>query len=237
LMIVYRLFWDDFSSWYLEAVKPDYQKPIDSATQNATVAFFDELMKLIHPFMPFITEEIWQLLSERKDDESIMLCKQADGEKVSASKLKSFDLAKQIISSVRTIRKEKNIPMKDGVDLLFTGDTKSVNFDKVISRLARLNEFSYTEAKPEGAMSFIAGTGEFFIPVGDMLDVGAEIVRIKSDLEYQKGFLNSVMKKLGNERFVNNAPGKVVEIERRKLADAELKIEVLEKSLKDLEKK
>jgi len=236
LMIVYRLFWDDFSSWYLEAVKPDYQKAVDSKTLSSTIAYFDELMKLIHPFMPFITEEIWQLLSERKPDESIMLSKQADKGSISGSKLKSFDLARQIISSVRTIRKEKNIPMRDEVDLLYTGDTMAGEYAKIIARLARLNQFSYTEIKPEGAMSFIAGTGEFFVPLGDMLDVEAELERIKTDLKYQKGFLKSVMGKLSNERFVNNAPEKVVEMERKKLADAELKIEVLEKSLKDLEK-
>ena len=236
LMIVYRLFWDDFSSWYLEAVKPDYQKPIDSNTLNVTVAYFDKLMTLIHPFMPFITEEIWQLLYERKADESIMLRKQAESGKISDSKLFSFDLAKQIISSVRTIRKEKNIPMKDGIDLLYTGSTTEGEYAQIIARLGRLNQFSYTESKPEGAMSFIAGTGEFFIPVGDMLDVEAEIARIKTDIKYQKGFRKSVVAKLGNDRFVNNAPEKVVEIERKKLADAELKIEVLELSLKDLEK-
>lgn len=236
LMIVYRLFWDDFSSWYLEAVKPDYQKPIDPLTIKATITFFDGLMKLIHPFMPFITEEIWQLLSERDADESIMLKRQAEKGKVSGSRLKSFDTAKQIISSVRSIRKEKNIPMKEAVDLFYMGSTASIKYESIISRLARLNQFTLTQEKPEEAMSFIAGTSEFFIPVGDMLDVEAEIERVKADLNYQRGFLKSVMGKLGNERFVNNAPEKVVEMERNKLADAELKIDVLEKSLKDLEK-
>ena len=236
LMIVYRLFWDDFSSWFLETVKPDYQKPIDSKTLNSTLDFFDRLMRLIHPFMPFITEEIWQVIEERSDSDTIMLTSQTGQSSFDRKSLKEFDLVRQVVGSVRTIRKEKNIPMKDGVKLLYKGPAVSEKYASVISRLGKLDEFALTDNKPEGAMSFMAGTTEFFVPVGELLDVDAEIERINADLEYQKGFLNSVMKKLSNERFVNNAPEQVVANERKKQADAEAKIAVLEKSLSDLKK-
>lgn len=236
LMIVYRLFWDDFSSWYLEAVKPDYQKPIDKKTLDSTIDFFDRLMRLIHPFMPFITEEIWQLLLERKGDESIMLERQPEEGIISSLILKDFDIAKQLIGSVRTVRKDKNIPNREDVELLTTGKSEMTEFSSVIKRLGHIGSFSYTDEKPEGAVSFIVGTTEYFIPVGEKLDVEAEIEKIKADLDYQKGFLNAIMKKLGNDSFVNNAPGKVVEMERKKQSDAETKIMVLEKRLEELSK-
>ncbi len=236
LMIVYRLFWDDFSSWYLEAVKPDYQSPIDNKTLDSTIDFFDRLMRLIHPFMPFITEEIWQLLLERKGDESIMLVRQPSEGNISSLILKDFDIAKQLIGSVRTVRKDKNIPNREDVELLSTGKSEMTEFSSVIKRLGYISSFSYVDEKPEGAVSFIVGTTEYFIPVGEKLDVEAEIEKIKADLNYQKGFLNTIMKKLGNESFVNNAPGKVVEMERKKQSDAETKIMVLEKRLEELSK-
>ena len=236
LMLVYRLFWDDFSSWYLEAVKPDYLKPIDNKTLKATIAYFDEMMKLIHPFMPFITEEIWQLLDNRDKEDTIMLEHQLKEGAFDSGSLKEFDIARQIVSSVRTIRKEKNILSRDQLVLLYTGSPVLKRYSKMVSRLAKLEKFDMVETKPEGAMSFIAGTTEFYIPVGELLDVESEIEKIKADLEYQKGFLNSVTKKLNNERFVKNAPVKVVDMEKKKQSDAEIKITVLEKRLKDLQK-
>jgi valyl-tRNA synthetase len=234
LMIVYRLFWDDFSSWYLEAVKPDYQKPIDRKTLDATIDYFDKLIRLIHPFMPFITEEIWQLLKERKADESIMLVSQPEGKSISPVKLKDFDIAKQLIGSVRTVRKEKNIPNREDIELLFTGKSELPEFSSVIKRLGHISSFRYVDSKPEGAVSFIVGTTEFFIPVGEKMDIGAEIEKVKADLDYQRGFLNTIMKKLGNRNFVDNAPEKVVGMERKKQSDAETKIKVLEKRLEEL---
>ncbi len=236
LMIVYRLFWDDFSSWYLEAVKPDYQSPIDKKTLDKTIDYFDRLLRLIHPFMPFITEEIWHLITERKADESIMLVKQPDEKSISAGVLKDFDLAKQLIGSVRTVRKERNIPQREDIELLYTVKSNMPEFLSVIMRLGHINSFNYADSKPEGAVSFIVGTTEYFIPVGEKLDIEAEIGKIKSDLDYQKGFLNSIMKKLSNQSFVNNAPEKVVGMEQKKQLDAETKIEVLEKRLKELSK-
>lgn len=234
LMIVYRLFWDDFSSWYLEAVKPDYQRPVDRKTLDATIDFFDSLLRLIHPFMPFITEEIWQLIIERKADESIMLVSQPKGKSISTQILRDFDIAKQLIGYVRTVRKEKNIPNREDVELLFTGKSEMPEFSGVIKRLGHIISFNYVDSKPEGAVSFIVGTTEFFIPVGEKMDIGAEIEKVKSDLDYQRGFLNTIMKKLGNQNFVNNAPEKVVGMERKKQADAETKIKVLEKRLEEL---
>lgn len=234
LMIVYRLFWDDFSSWYLEAVKPDYQSPIDKKTLDATIDYFDRLLRLIHPFMPFITEEIWHLIIERKADESIMLAKQPEEKSISAGVLKDFDIAKQLTGSVRTVRKEKNIPQREGIELLYTVKSDMPEFSSVIKRLGHISSFNYAGSKPEGAVSFIVGTTEYFIPVGEKMDIEAEIEKIKTDLDYQRGFLNSIMKKLSNHNFVNNAPEKVVEMERKKQFDAETKIKVLEKRLEEL---
>ena len=236
LMIVYRLFWEDFSSWYLEAVKPDYQKPIDTRTLEKSIFYFDEMMKLIHPFMPFITEEIWQLLTRRGEEESIMLEKQPAQDVYNSASLKEFDIARQIISSVRTVRSEKNIPSRDKLTLLYTGKPALKSLTAVISRLANLDNFELVDAKPEGAMSFIAGTTGYYVPVGELMDVESEIKKIEADLVYQKGFLNSVMKKLSNESFVNNAPEKVVEMEKKKQSDAETKVAVLEKRLANLKK-
>jgi len=236
LMIVYRLFWDDFSSWYLEAVKPDYQRPIDKRTLDATINFFDRLVRLIHPFMPFITEEIWQLLQERKGSESIMLVRQPQVESISVATLKDFDIARQIIGSVRTVRKDKNIPNREDLELLYSGKEELPQFSSVIKRLGHITSFNYVEEKPEGAVSFIVGTTEYFVPVGEKLDIETEIEKIKTELNYQKGFLNTIMKKLDNKSFVDNAPEKVVAMERKKQSDAETKIKVLEKRLEELKK-
>ena len=235
LMIVYRLFWDDFSSWYLEAIKPDYQKPVDAATLASTIGFFERLMRLIHPFMPFITEEIWQILGERSDSDSIMISSMPKPAGYSGEVLQQFESAQQIISSVRSIRKDKGLAAREGVDLLYRGNQESIPFAAIIARLGRIDNLSRSADKPEGSVSFMAGATEFFVPLGDMMDVGEEIAKVKAELEYNEGFLKTVMKKLGNDSFVKNAPEKVVEMERRKQADAQNKIEILKAKLAELE--
>ncbi|HUS85820.1 MAG TPA: valine--tRNA ligase [Bacteroidales bacterium] len=236
LMIVYRLFWEDFSSWYLESVKPDYKKPVDIETQESTLSFFDKLLRIIHPFMPFITEEIWQLLTERDGSESIMVSRMPDEAKADKEVLKAFGQAKQIIGSIRTIRKEKGIPVIETLKLLVKGSEFKPDdkFKAVVSRLSRLENITLTDSKPEGAVSFIVGTTEFFIPTGQKLDLAAELEKLEQDLTYNRGFLKSVLAKLGNERFVSNAPSHVVDIEKKKKSDTELKISSLEARIEEL---
>jgi len=235
LMEVYTLFWNEFSSWYLEVVKPAYQQPIDKATYDATLAFFDKLLKVLHPLMPFITEEIWQLMEERKDGESIMIEAWPKAETYNESLTDRFEQVKEIISSIRNIRKEKNIAMKETLKLSIIADgSYDKSFDNVISKMANLSEMEFTNEKLEGAVSFIVKNAEFFVPLGDLIDMDAEISKIEEELKYTQGFLKSVMKKLGNERFVSGAPEAVVAKEKTKLADAESKIQALEERLKQL---
>ena len=237
LMSAYKLFWDDFSGWYLEIIKPEYQKHIDRATYDTTISFFDELLRIIHPFMPFITEEIWQLIETRKDGESIMVSSLPAGGKFNRDLLKRFDSVRETVSSVRAVRKDRNIPNKDTVSLLIKADKKDFNdeFLPVLIKLCNLSGITFTDNKPEGSVSFMVGTTEFFVPLDGKIDTDAEITRIRSELTYQKGFLSSVMKKLGNDRFVSNAPANIIEMERKKKSDAESKISSLEERLKELE--
>jgi len=236
-MTLYKLFWDEFSGWYLEIIKPDYEKPVDKTTYEATVKFFDTLLRLIHPFMPFITEEIWQLMIERKDGESLMISKMPLLKKHRKELLERFDTVRETVSAIRTVRKEKDLPNKEKVDLLIK--IKEEDFDNeflpVISKLCNLSGVSFVDSKQDGAVSFMIKTTEYFIPLGDKLDVEGELVKIREDLEYYRGFLNSVMKKLDNDRFVNNAPAAVLEMERKKKSDAESKIKSLEGRKKELE--
>jgi len=236
LMVVYKLFWDDFSGWYLEIIKPDYRKPVDAATYGASLDFFDKLVRLIHPFMPFITEEIWQMIENRKADQHLMVSGMPLAGKIDAGKLAGFERAKQLVTSIRATRKEKDIPLKEGIDLLVTTSTDSLleGLMPVVSRLANINSVVNTESKPEGAVNLIIGTYEYFIPVGDRMDVASEILKLESDLEYNRGFLKSVMAKLANDNFVRNAPSSVVDNERKKKADAELNIESLLKRIAEL---
>jgi valyl-tRNA synthetase len=238
LMIAYKLFWDEFSGWYLEIVKPVYKKPIDLQTYNSTLAVFDKLMHIIHPFMPFITEEIWQLLSERKEGESLMVSQMPDHRKQNKSLAERFDVVKETVSSVRTLRKAKELPSREKLELIIRsspGDYDS-HFLPVIIKMANLSKVSFTDKKPDGAASFIIKTTEFFIPIGAGLDIEAEIKRINEELAYSRGFLSSVMKKLENARFVQNAPSGVIEIEKKKKADAESKIKSLEERLKEMKR-
>lgn len=238
LMITYKLFWDEFSGWYLEIIKPEYQKPVDRITYDATVETFDKLLKVIHPFMPFITEEIWQLLMERKDGESIMVTRMPEAKKFNKNLISGFESIKETISAVRTIRKNKNIPNKEKLNLLIRSDKDSFGseFLPVINKLCNLSELSFVSEKQAGAVSFMVGTTEYFIPLTGDLDVESELIKIGDDLDYNRGFLVSILKKLENERFVQNAPSIVLDLERKKKSDAESKIKSLEERMKELKK-
>ncbi|MDA3779131.1 MAG: valine--tRNA ligase [Bacteroidales bacterium] len=235
LMLVYKLFWDEFSSWYLEMIKPKYLKPIDKKTFEQTIELFDSLLKILHPFMPFITEEIWHLIEKRNDGESIMIEKMPKADNYNQNIISSFEDVKETISAIRNIRKEKNIPQKENLKLYVKGNYKP-EFVTIIQKLGNITEIENTNEKIEGAVSFIIKSGEFYIPLGDLVNVDDEIAKMKEELNYTKGFLKSVKKKLSNDRFVNNAPEKVVKIERKKLMDAEEKIKVIEERIVSLEK-
>jgi valyl-tRNA synthetase len=212
--------------------------PIDRTTFDATVSVFDKLLKVIHPFMPFITEEIWQLIVERKKGESIMVTRMPEAKKFNKDLLTAFESASEIISAVRAVRKNKDIPNKEKLELLVRSEKESfdIEFLPVISKLCNLSEVSFVSGKKEGAASFMVKTTEYFIPLAGKLDVEGELVRLKEDLDYNRGFLVSVMKKLENERFVKNAPASVLELERKKKSDAESKIKSLEERMGELNK-
>jgi valyl-tRNA synthetase len=236
LMITYKLFWDEFSGWYLEIIKPEYQKPIDRITYEASVTLFEKLLKVIHPFMPFITEEIWHLLNDRKNGESIMVTMMPEAGNFDKDLVSRFEPVKETISAVRTVRKSKEIPNKEKLVLLIRADKESFGTDflPVISKLCNLSEISFISEKQDGAASFMVGTTEYFIPLGDKLDVEGEIAKIRAELEYHRIFLVGVMKKLENERFVQNAPENVLELEKKKKSDAESKIKSLEERMSEL---
>jgi valyl-tRNA synthetase len=238
LMSTYKLFWDEFSGWYLEIIKPEYQKPIDRKTYDSTITLFDSLMRLIHPFMPFITEEIWQLLLERKEGESIMVSLLPVEREFNKEFTDKFEQIKGVISGVRTVRKEKEIPTREKVELCILPGKEDFGSDffPVISKMCNLNGIDIVKDKPENAASFIIGTTGFFIPLEEKIDVEAELRKIDEELVYQKGFLAGVMKKLDNERFVQNAPASVIELERKKRSDAEERIQSLEERRRELNK-
>jgi valyl-tRNA synthetase len=236
LMAVYKLFWDEFSGWYLEIIKPEYEKPVDRVTYEATISFFDKLMRLIHPFMPFISEEIWQLLDERKGGESLMISRMPDTKKYSRDIITRFDTVKDTITAVRAVRKEKDLPNREKLSLFIRSSEADydMEFIPLIIKLCNLTDVRFVDKKPEGATSFITGTTEYYIPLEGKLDVKAELNKIREELKYYKGFLASVMKKLDNERFVANAPASVIDMERKKKSDAETRIKALEQALKSL---
>lgn len=237
LMAVYKLFWDEFSSWFLEMVKPAYQQPIDATTYAAVLEIFEKMLALLHPYMPFITEELWQLIRERAQGESLMVSPMPKAQAFDAQLIERFELMKETIAGVRTIRQEKNIPQKDKLKL-FVSSTESLgeNVESIIVKLAGLELLQYTTDKVDGAASFMVRSTEFFVPLEGFIDVEEEIAKLKTELEYTKGFLNSVAKKLSNERFVSGAPANVVDMERKKQADAEAKIQVIEERLAALSK-
>ncbi len=236
LMTVYKLFWDEFSAWYLEIVKPEYQKPIDKLTLDATLGFFDKLMHLLHPFTPFITEEIWQLLAERKQGESIMINRMPIAGKIDDKLIVSFENTKEAIAQVRNIRQEKGIANKEQLELYIKAENKeySKQFEPVLKKMANLSSLAHTTSKIEGSVSFMVKTDEYFVQLGGLLDVEAEKTKITEELKYQQGFLESVLKKLSNEKFVGSAPAQVVDNERKKQADAQAKITSLQERLKEL---
>ena len=238
LMEVYHLFWDEFSSWFLEMVKPAYGSPIDATTYNAVLEAFNHLLHLLHPFMPFITEELWQHLAERKEGESIMVSPQtiaapAEGD---AAILAQVELMKDVVAGVRAIRNTKNISPREALDLQVIGADPIAAYDCLITKMANVNGVAVVDAKSEGVSSFMVGTTEYAVPLGGLIDVEAELAKAEAELKHLEGFLNGVMKKLSNERFVNNAPAQVVELERKKQADAESKIATLKETIASLKK-
>lgn len=233
LMAIYRLFWDEFSSWYLEMVKPAYGEPVDKATYEATLNYFDTLLRLLHPFMPFITEELWQHLQERKPGDSIMYAQLPVAGEVNGGTLEAMAHAKEVIVGVRGVRAAKNISPREALVLNVIGAWDNA-LDAVVKKLGNLSEINPGTEKDAAAATFMVGTTEFNVPLTNNIDVDAELARLNKELDYYRGFLASVMKKLGNERFVNNAPEVVVAAERNKQKDAESKIATIEASIKAL---
>ena len=239
LMTVYRLFWDEFSSWYLEMIKPEYGKPIDTVTYEATLRFFNALLKMLHPFMPFITEELWQHLYDRKDGESIMrdeLRLPAPG-KDELKLMEDIEQVKAIVSGVRTVRNQKNIAPKVELELDAIGQNNYEVYNSVIIKMANLKAIEVVAEKPNDASGFMVGTDSFAVPVGDLIDVAAEIEKQEKELKHLEGFLAGIKKKLSNENFVANAPAAVIGRERKKQSDSEEKIAALKASLGELRKK
>ena len=235
LMAIYKLVWDDYSSWLLEIVKPAYQSPIDKTTYDAVIQIFEENLKLLHPFMPFLTEEVWQHIAERSPEEALVVAQWPTLQPVNEELIEGFNFASDVISGVRTIRKEKNIPMKEALELSVLNDGGiPKDWDVVIAKLTNVSNITYIEAALEGALTFRVKSNEYFVPIHGAIDVEAEIKKLEGELKYTKGFLASVRKKLSNERFVSNAPAQVIALERQKEADAIAKIETLEKSLASL---
>jgi len=235
LMLAYKLFWDEFSSWYLEIIKPAYQQPIDAKTYEMTLGYFDSLLRLLHPFMPFITEELWQALTERKPGESIMIAQMPQAKPENKELLNLFEFTKEIISGIRTIRLQKNIPNKEFLELNIVGNYNP-DLSPVVLKMGNISEIKRVNEKDPTASSFMVGTTEFAIPLGNNIDIETELKKQEEELNYLRGFLNSVMKKLSNEKFVANAKPEIVEVERKKQADTESKIKTLEESIAKLKK-
>ena len=233
LMGTYKLVWDDFCSWYLEMVKPNYGSPMDKVTYAKTIEQLEKILKLLHPFMPFLTEEIWHLIDDRKED--IIVADWPKSGTINEQLLADFENTTEVVAGIRTIRKEQNIANKEQLELLVIDNQKaSNNLTAIIAKLGNLSTIDTTTEKPNGAFSFMVKSNEYFIPLGDNIDVAAEIEKLQKELDYTKGFLKSVEGKLSNERFVNNAPEQVVVNEKNKMADAKAKIEILATKIKDL---
>ncbi len=230
LMAVYKLFWDEFSSWYLEMIKPGYQQPIDRKTYDEVLGFFDSLLRLLHPFMPFITEELWQALCERQPGESIMMVAMPEVKQYDTDLLDGLEVVKEIASNVRTIRTQKNIPNKDSLELQVLGEHNAF-YNPVILKMCNLASIDPVKEKASGAISFLVKTTEYAVPVGQMINVEEELAKLNEELIYQQGFLESVLNKLSNESFASKAPAKVIEMEKKKQADAESKIKSLQESI------
>jgi valyl-tRNA synthetase len=235
LLVAYRLFWDEFSGWLLEMVKPAYGDAIDECTLKAVKSIFERLMQMLHPFMPFLTEEIWQDIAERKEGESICVSEVKVAVEADEKLLARFELAKEVISAVRNVRKQKNLPNKDALTLkVIVDENYPAEYEAVIKKMANLTEVERVEEKDATAAAFIVKTTQYFVPLGGLIDVEAERQKMGEELTYLEGFLASVMKKLSNERFVSSAPEKVVANERAKKADAEAKIAAIKERLEQL---
>ena len=235
LMAIYKLVWDDFASWFLEMVKPEFGKPIDRKTYDAVIVAFENNLKLLHPFMPFLTEEIWQFIAERTPEEALIISKWPEATKYNTQLIKDFSMITEVVSGIRTIRKEKNISFKEGVELyVVNNDNATTDLDAVIKKLTNTATITYVSEKVEGA-SFRVKSNEYFVPVSvEDIDVEAETEKLNAELKRAEGFLFGITKKLSNERFVNNAPEKVLELERKKEADTLAKIETIKNSLASL---
>jgi valyl-tRNA synthetase len=236
LMTLYRLFWDEFSAWYLESIKPPYGKPIDAATQEKTNHFLDMLIRMLHPFMPFITEHVWQLMAPREEGESIMLCPAPSAGKADRVIISAFEDLKEAVSAIRNIRKEKSLPAREGLRLFVRDQNHSYDrrFESILVKLGILDHLEETTEKMEAAVSFRVNSAEFYVPLESAVDAGEELQKLQDELSYTRGFLKAVLAKLGNARFVENAPEQVVKKERKKKEDAEKKIQVLEERIRGL---
>ncbi|MCG2612409.1 valine--tRNA ligase [Flavobacterium sp. SM15] len=235
LMAIYKLVWDDFCSWFLEMIKPGYQQPIDRATFNKAIEMLEANLKLLHPFMPFLTEEIWQYIAERTPEQALIVSEWPKMTSANEKLIADFDFATDVISGIRTIRKDKNIPFKDTIELKVVNNEKaSVFFDSIIKKLGNVTNLEYVSEKVDGALSYRVKSNEYFIPITGNIDIDAEITKLTEELNYTKGFLKSVQAKLSNEKFVAGAPEKVIEMERKKEADALAKITTIEQSLAGL---
>ena len=235
LMATYKLVWDDFCSWYLEMIKPAYQQPIDSATFDKTIGILEDLLKLLHPFMPFLSEEIWQLITDRTPEEALVIASYPTQTNYDSKIISDFEFTTEVISGIRTIRKEKNIPFRDQIELkLINNEKTAVYFDPIITKLGNISSLEYIDGAVNGALTFRVKSNEYFVPIAGSINIEEEIEKLTAELEYTKGFLASVDKKLSNERFVAGAPEQVIAIEKKKQADALAKISTLEQSIASL---
>lgn len=236
LMSVYRLIWDDFCSWYLEMIKPSYQKPIDRQTLENTIDLFEKLMKVLHPFMPFLTEEVWHNLRQREEGKSIMIINMPEVRDYDSNLLERFAFARETVMAIRNLRNNKNIPPKQTLNLYISGqqDKTTGVFAPVVMKLANLEQLEFVREPVENALQVLVRSTEMFIPFEGTVNKEEELEKLQKELEYQEGFLNGVMKKLGNERFVNNAPEAVVQKEQQKKEDAEEKIRLIKAQMNKL---
>jgi valyl-tRNA synthetase len=235
LMNVYKFVWDDLCSWYLEIIKPAYQAPIDRKTYEATLDIFEDVMKILHPFMPFVSEEVYHIIKERKENDFIMQAQMPQTKQINSALLNEFEFVEEFITAIRSVRNEKNIAQKIALQVYFTKSEEGLIIEKysdIVCKLCNLDTLEACEAKVEKAIAKMVRTLEFFVPLTENVNKEEEIKKIKADIEYYEGFKNSVMKKLSNESFVSRAPEQVVAMERKKLSDAEQKIETLNEQLK-----
>jgi valyl-tRNA synthetase len=235
LMSIYKLIYDDFCGWMLEMVKPAYKQPIDSKSYKRVMTIFEENLKIIHPFMPFLTEDIWQYIKERSPEDALIVAEWPKAKSINETLISEFDFASEVITGIRNIRTQKNIAFKDAIRFsVVNNENRSTTFDEVISKLGNLSSFEYVTTSLEGALTYRVKSNEYFIPMEGAIDVEEEITKLTEELNYTQGFLKSVQKKLSNERFVSGAPEQVVASEKKKEADALAKIETIKKSLASL---